>query len=408
MNELTNKISEANYKYFIWHAVFLALAASLMDIDTIMPAILGDAGGRALQMGVLVTIMVGGSSFSQVIFAPYLHNKKLKKKFLLIAINARIFALVSFVILFFYINVIPNSLKIWAVLFITSIFSFSGAFANISYTDIMGKSVKKEKRKSLLSLKQVIFTSGLFVSAILARKILSVYAVPKSYAVLFIFAAIFLAVASLGFWKLKEVVGDPEHINGFKQIFDFMSEEIRGNKKLRRYLFLMNTMGVSISLMPFLILYAKENLVGSGIFLGNILFVKVSGGILAGSFLFYFSKKFRYTYTLYAIVFFSVIMLVLAYFSMKISWLFYLSFFFGGVMFATYSITISGILLEITHSKNRAMYTGLTGAGSIIPAIFPLVAGTVIKTSGFTVFFIITGIIILSSLIFIKKLNCVH
>ncbi len=405
MNKLTNKISKLNYGYFLWHAAFLALASSFMDIDTIMPAVLGSAGGNAFQMGLLVTIMLGGASFSQLIFAPYLHNKNLKRKFLLIGINTRVLALVFLAFLFFNFNSFPDSLKIVAILLLAGLFSFSGAFANISYTDIIGKSIKKTKRKSLLSLKQIISAIGLFVSAIIARKILSIFDVPLSYAFLFIFAAVFLSIASLGFWRLKEIANNNAHIN-LKQLFRFMWAEVKINHKLRRYLLVINTLGISISLMPFLILFAKENL--AGVSIGNLLFFKVTGGVLMSSLLFYFSKRFKYRYTLYTIIFLALSMLAFTFFSSNTSWLFYFVFFLGGILVVTYKITISGILLEISHNENRAMYAGLVGAGNIIPAFFPLLGGWIIKTNGFTVFFLIVGIIILSSIIFIRRLNCVR
>ena len=408
MKTLTNKISKLNYGYFIWHALFLALASSFMDIDIILPAILGEVGGGAIQMGILVMIMMGGSSFSQIIFAPYLHNKNFKKKFLLIGINIRILSLLGLVLLFFYFEIIPNSFKIWIIFLLTALFSFSGAFANISYTDILGKSVKKKKRKSFLSFKQIISAIGLFISAIIARNILFHYDTPLNYIILFLFAALFLTIASFGFWKLKEIKGKSEYIKTIKVFIKFMKKEIKENEKLKKYLLIINTLGISIGLMPFLILYAKNNLITSEILLGNILFIKILGGILMSSLLYYFSKKFKYSKTLYTVVFLSIAMLVTTALSSIIPEMFYFSFFLGGIMFVTYSITINGILLEITNNENRAMYAGLVGVGNIIPALFPVFGGWIIKTSGFTMFFIIFGGIILSSIFFIKKLNCKH
>jgi hypothetical protein len=43
---------------------------------------------------------------------------------------------------------------------LVTIFSFSGAFANISYTDIFGKSVLPDARKSFFSLRQMLTGSG--------------------------------------------------------------------------------------------------------------------------------------------------------------------------------------------------------------------------------------------------------
>ena len=164
MNSLTKKISKINYNNFLWHAIFLALAASLMDIDTVLPFTLNELGGKAFHMGILISVMLGTSSFSQIIFAPFLHNKKLKKTYLLIGINIRILALVGLALLFIFSNNLQNQLRIWLFILLISLFSFSGAFANISYIDLMGKTVYQESRKKLLSMKQVLTATMKFVA----------------------------------------------------------------------------------------------------------------------------------------------------------------------------------------------------------------------------------------------------
>ena len=45
--ELTKRILKNNYYSFLWYAIFLALAQNFMDIDTIIPAMLVDAGGSS-------------------------------------------------------------------------------------------------------------------------------------------------------------------------------------------------------------------------------------------------------------------------------------------------------------------------------------------------------------------------
>jgi len=76
------------------------------------------------------------------------------------------------------------------------------------------------------------------------------------------------------------------------------------------------------------------------------------------------------------------------------------------MIYTIYSISINGILLEISGNTNRALYTGIAGAGSIIPAIFPLIAGQIITFYGFSLFLILFMIIITSSIFFIYKINC--
>ena len=112
MSQLSAKRSQINFKSFLWHAIFLALASNFMDIDTIIPAMLIQAGGNSLHLGILTAILLGGSSFFQLFFAGYLSDKTLKKNYLLTAINLRIFSLFSLSLLFFYSNSIRSDLVI--------------------------------------------------------------------------------------------------------------------------------------------------------------------------------------------------------------------------------------------------------------------------------------------------------
>ena len=78
----------------------------------------------------------------------------------------------------------------------------------------------------------------------------------------------------------------------------------------------------------------------------------------------------------------------------------------GGVVFSIQSISISGILLEVTTNENRALYTGLTGAGSILPVIFSVLGGWMITQFGFAPFFMLFMLVILLSFFFIYKIDC--
>ena len=81
-------------------------------------------------------------------------------------------------------------------------------------------------------------------------------------------------------------------------------------------------------------------------------------------------------------------------------------FILWGVAVSLYAITMNGVLLEISGNENRALYAGFAGAGNILPAIFPLVAGSLISWLGYNTFFLIFMVIIGSSIYFIYKINC--
>jgi len=376
-----------------------------MDVDTIIPAMMVDAGSSSFQLGILTAIMLGGGKFAQLFFAPFLNNQSSKKGYLLGGINARIFALGSMALLFYFSSHIQDSFIIWSIFILISLFSFSGAFANINYVDILGKSVLQEKRKAFFSIKNVISSIVVFLSAFLAKGVLSKYVYPINYTTLFFIAAVLLGIASFGFWKIKEIPVSNSKIDGLVKFIHIFNQEIRTNIKLRNYLFLINTQGISIVLMPFLIFYAKKIFYAGSQDIGNFLILKVIGGVLTGSVLFYYSKKVKYQYMLYIT---SILAILVPLFILILpgSMLFPYIFLAGGVVFTIHNVSINGILLEITNNENRALYTGLSGAGSIIPFIFSFIGGWIITEFGFTMFFVLFILIIFLSFYFIYKIDC--
>jgi MFS family permease len=67
---------------------------------------------------------------------------------------------------------------------------------------------------------------------------------------------------------------------------------------------------------------------------------------------------------------------------------------------------MNGVLLEVSGQENRAIYAGFAGAGNILPALFPILGGVVIEYLGFSAFFGLYAMIVLSALFFIYKIDC--
>lgn len=404
--ELNKQISRHNFRSLLWHAAFLSFASVFIDVDTIMPAMLIEAGGSALQVGFLSAIMLGGSSFTQLFFAPFISNYSFKKGFLLFGINARILALLALAWLLWSAAGGQTLFGVGSIFLLVTIFSVGGAFANISYTDILGKSLLSESRKPFFSFRLVLNGLVFLLAAALVKKVITAADYPLNYASMILIGFVALLVASLGFWKLREVTPSRLVIKGFKDFIRLFRHELKENPKLLGFLGFINTQGVSITLLPFVVLFAKERFgTGSGD-TGNFLMFKIVGSVITGLLLFLLAGKFRYRYLL------SFNALLAASIPM---WLllspttppFSVVFLLGGIVFALYNVSMNGVLLEVSGTSNRALYTGITGAGNILPAVFPLLAGWVVTHLGFEVFFGMYMGVVLSSLYFIRKINCV-
>ena len=129
------------------------------------------------------------------------------------------------------------------------------------------------------------------------------------------------------------------------------------------------------------------------------------GVIFIGSSVFFFSKYVNYKNMLRLNLFLSLLIPILI-ITVPHQYIISYLFLIGGVVFSLYAITMKGILLEISKDNNRAIYTGIAGAGNILPILFPVFGGWLIHLFGFNIFFAIYIAIIVTSFYFILKLDC--
>jgi len=403
--ELSAKVSKHNFYCFLWHACFLTFAQNFIDVDTVIPSMLVEAGGKSIHIGIMTAIMLGGSSLTQLIFAPFISNFAYKRGFLLLGINSRMLSLICLGLFLYFAHLMHGHYVIGLIFLMITIFSLGGAFANVCYTDILGKSVNPDLRKPFFSIRPVVTGIILLLSAFLARKVLAIAPYPVNYACMFFIGFAALSVASLGFWSLKESVPSRLVIKNPAHFMAIIRQQLQQNRRLGFYLGIINTQGICISLLPFVVLYAKTNFGPQTADTGLFLLFKVIGSVGTGLLLFAFAGRYRYRYLLYLV---TALAFVLPVFLLASPALppFSIIFIIGGVIFSAYSITMNGVLLEVSGTSNRALYTGISGAGNILPALFPLVGGWIIRQFGFSPFFILFMAIVATSIFFIYKLDC--
>lgn len=376
-----------------------------MDVDTIIPSMLLKSGGTNFQLGLLTAIMVGGARFSQILFIAPISGAQRKKPLLLGAINLRILSLFGMAFMFTFSESISNELIIPFIFIIITLFSFSGAFANIPFTDILGKSILPARRKQFLSLRIVISSVGIFASAFLVREILKSNEYPGNYAKIFAYAGLFLGIASLGFWRVKEFI--PEGFQSIRIGLKFIIPTIKANQRLKWYLLSINTLGVGYGMLPFILLYANHNhMLDDTDGVGNLLLAKILGLVVSGIWLYFRNNKAKYHQMMMLMIGLGISFALLVLFFPTAGIAYLISFFIGGIFLSLYQIVINGVLLEISDIENRSLFTGISGAGSILPVIFPLLGGPLISLIGFYGFFALFIVLTGLSFFFIRKLNC--
>ena len=402
---MNSKAFKLNFYAFLWHAVFLALSSNFMNIDTIIPSLLIKAGGNNLQLGILTAILIGLSPFAQLFFGTMLAPYKSKKKYLLIGIYIRILSLISLSSLIFNSKTTGDSV-ILILFVIISLFSLSGGFAGIAYTDILGKAILPTERKKFFSLRQTITSLGLLISSIAVKKVLTIFNFPKNYGYLFFIAFALLFIASFGFWIIHEPESEIKNKISFLNLLKQLPVFLKKDSNLFNYLLSINFLNFFISTLPFFLMFFKTKQPITGAIVGNLLVAKILGMTIGGLLIHYFFKKTNYKSLLLMIIPLGIILPIIAFFTAKILSLYMIVFFFAGIFFAFFAVAKSGILIEISNETNRPIYAGLAGAGNIVGIIYPLLVGLLVKWIGFFSIFVFASTMLGFSLIFVKKIHC--
>ena len=289
------------------------------------------------------------------------------------------------------------------------VFSTSGSFAAISYTDILGKSIQGSTRRRFFGLKQFLGSWGLLVSAIIARQILKTLEYPGNYMVLLSAASATLLVASVGFVAIREPPAQREirHVS-LKNLLRQIPRSLKENSNLRNFILISNLVGFATSLGPFYTVLARNRFDLDAGTVGAYLLAPI-GGMIVGSFAWSkllnrtrFKIILRFAIPLLACV--PLYALTAAY--LLPSWAFVGVFILGGVSTSGMLIGIEGAFLEITTEANRVLFSGIRGTFNIVVALFPLVVGAVVTTLGYPLVFTLSSAAVLVGVLLVGRLVC--
>ncbi len=401
--------TQHNFKAFVWHATWLAFASTFTEINTVLPGMILKVGGNQIHVGILTAIMIGVPMLTQLVFAGFLTPKLRKKPYLLLGVYLRVIALGGVAWTLTSLTNIDPMLVIFLVYGWMLIYATSGAFAGVSYTDILGKSIAGSTRKRFFVVRQVLSSLGVLFSALITRELLKRFDYPENYQILFIAAAVTLFIAAMGFIALREkpIVNRFES-SSFLDILKFIPSYLREDPNLRNFIIMNNLTGFATTLLPFYVVLARDTYSLDLSDVGNFLLVQISGMILSNFLWSRIVKKhhFKGVLTIWILIGSSLPLLALIFSAVASEPIFLVVFFLSGAAMSARRIAQEGVLIEISENDNRALYSGINGAFNITIAIFPLISGFVITWVGYTPVFIIGSLAMLTAVIFIRRIEC--
>lgn len=401
--------SRHNFKAFVWHASWLAFTITFTEVNTVLPGMILKVGGNQVHVGILTAIMVGVPMLAQLVFAGFLTPKPRKKPYLLLGIYLRIVTLSGMA---WTLTRFTDLAFIWVILLVYGwmlIFTTSGAFASVSYADILGKSISSDSRKRFFVVRQFLSSLGVLASALIARQILRHFSYPLNYEILFAAAAVTLFLASWGFIAIRETpVANRFESSSLKEIFKFIPGYIRQDANLRNFILMNNLAGFTTTLMPFYVVLARDSYSLSADDIGNFLLIAIVGMILSNLLWSRILRRHAFKGVLYIWIVLGgvipILALSLATFASYTAFQFV--FFVSGAAMSAQRIAQEGILLEITENDNRALYSGINGAFNLSIAIFPLISGFAIAWLGYGPILILGSLAMFTSFFFARRIQC--
>lgn len=377
-----------------------------------------EAGGDEVSVGLLTAIMIGLPLISQLLFAGFLHTRPHKKPYLLLGINLRVFALAMAAV---SLAVGTERIVIALIFIAMTIFSISGAFAGVSYTDIVGSVVPKDDRRVFFVRKQLIFSVGVLLSAVVTRFLLGARSFPEGYVLLFAMAAFFLLVASGGFWALKvppatpplgkaggETVPAAGQSTSLLETYRRLPSVLREDVNLRHLVIASNLVAPALTSMPFVMAIAHRTYTVDGTVVGYLVLLQISGMLISSRLWsrLIVARGFRSVLVTMSLVASAALPLALILKAVAPLYIYALLFPLLGTVESGRRVGVESVLIEIAPPDKRALYTGIYGALNLTMAFIPLFSGILIKRFDFDWVLGGASVLALVALTQFRRLHC--
>ncbi len=400
------------YLIFLGHGMLLAITMSMIDFNTVFPAMIDQLSDSKIIFGALYSIMLGVPLIFNLLFSHMMRKDRFKVKYLIFGINLRALSFLGMAIFVYYYSVSQPIIMVSSLFFWTFLFSISGGFAGIAYLDIIGKVFSKEERGKLYTYKQFISSSSALVGGFIIKKIFDVQSLtfPNNYSLILLVAFVGLFIAGFLFLFVKE---PPSLTQGEGQsLTDFFREIpsiLKKDGSFSRFIVVENLSSLSLMILPFYMVFAKESFALDNSYIGKYLLFQISGTILSNFFWGFINRRMGNKMVVQICIFLGAFIPILALLLGHVDAEAYsIIFFLIGFLISGRKIGFEPYLLEISPEESRTTYIGINGTLSLFVIITPLLGGICIEVFHYHITFIIVAIIMLLTSFFFRDKRSIN
>jgi hypothetical protein len=376
-----------NFAGGLWHGAFLALGMALTQPTTIIAAFVADLTGSTVWVGGLSTVLTAAAAMPQLFVARWIEPRPTKMPFLLLAIYLRVASWAVLAGLVYLLGGSQPELLAWALVGLLAIFYAGGGLGNIPYTDIIGKVIPPARRGAFFGGKEALAGPLSVGAALLAQRILVKVGYPNNYALLFALAAAGLAVASLGFWLMREPprTDAPGRAQPWRA---YWAQLATAAGRLKTLVVVQLLTGFSLMALPFYVVYARQDLAAPAEAVGWFLFAQVTGGVLGNLLWARLVDRASSRTMLTVCALTSTAAPLLAIGLGTLGWWGLLpTFFLAGATFNGRRVGFQSALLELAPATERPTFAALNAVLILPLAVLPLLAGLMLQAWSFVALF---------------------
>lgn len=388
--QIEESVNRRNFLGGLWHGAFLALGMALTQPTTVISAFVAALTGSTIWVGGLATVLTVAGALPQLFVARWMSPIAYKKPYLLGAIYIRV---ISWALLAYLIYAISGKYPItlaWILVGILTVFYAGGGLANVPFTDIIGKIIPQGKRGAFFGGRSAIAAPLSIGAAFLAREILVRVDYPNNYALLFALAAIGLGIASLGFLVINEPAS-PVSQQQRQTWREYWRQVMKTALNLKELAIAQLLTGFSLMVLPFYVVYAKDELNAPADSIGWFLLAQVLGGVLFSPLWAYLVDRFESRVMLIVCASISTITPILAMVLGSQGWYAMLIvFFLIGASLNGRIIGFQSGLLELAPPQERGTYAGANEILILPIAFLSLLAGVFLQHWTYNALFLLT------------------
>jgi MFS family permease len=401
---MSSNLERRNFLGALWHGAFLALGTALTQPATVIVAFVADLTGSTVWVGGLSTVLTVAGALPQIFVARWVEPRPRKMPLLMLAIYLRVASWGLLAGLIYLIGASHPTLLAWALVGLLAIFYAGGGLGGVPYTDIIGKIIPQERRGAFFGGRQALAGPLAVGAALLAQRVLVDMAYPTNYALLFGLAALSLLVASLGFWLICE----PPRADADGKLPSwrvYREQLLKSAQRLRTLIGVQLLTGFSLMVLPFYIVYARQELGAPAGAIGWFMLAQVLGGVLANLIWARLVDSYDSRRMLATCAVTSMLTPLSAILLGRFGWGGLLPvIFLAGATFNGREVGFSSALLELAPAAERPTYSALNTVLILPVAFLPLIAGVLLQHWSYPTLFLISAMFIAMGALLTRRL----